>query len=176
LILTVATAFVLAVGTQAQQVTATETVETKVTRQITVTNRTTEQQPVEVAQPQSPAWSFIVGIDQVLNNHDFATLANYIPSRVNYFGHPNASRDWIARDMASDLRTYAWTKTIPNPATYSYWIDVQGLIHESIQEETFAQEARGRYHHAHCLFQTIRQGPLILSLELTVLPGRLAAQ
>jgi hypothetical protein len=50
------------------------------------------------------------------------------------------------------------------------------LVHESIQEETFAQEARGRYHHAHCIFQMVRQGPLIQSLELTVIPGRLAAQ
>jgi hypothetical protein len=93
LIPTAAATFVLDIGTQAQQVTATETVETKVTRHITVANPPTEQLPVVVAQPQSPAWSFIVGIDQVLNNHDFATLANYILTPLHHFGKPNASRN-----------------------------------------------------------------------------------
>lgn len=135
--------------------------------------RSADQTPQAAPLPNS---NFIVGIDQILNNHDFAAFANYAPARMNYFGHAGASKAWIARDMASDLRTYSWTKTSPDVETYSGWTDGQGLTHESMQEETWAQEAHGRMHHAHCLLTMVRAGKMIQSLELKVLPGKVAAR
>ena len=118
---------------------------------------------------------FIVKIDGILNDHNFSAIADYLPNKLQYFGR-SATASWIAKDMASDLRNYSYTKTIPNPATYSSWTDANGLLHESMQEETFAQEISGKKHHAHCLFQIVRDGLTIKSLELTVLPSKLASK
>jgi hypothetical protein len=118
---------------------------------------------------------FIVNVAQMLNDHDYATFAQYLPAKMRYFGHA-ASQAWIARDMAGDARNYSSAQTIPNVATYSSWTDAQGLIHESMQEETFAQEVNGKKHHAHCLFQMVRSGQIIQSLDLSVIPGKLAAK
>jgi hypothetical protein len=173
MILTAAAIFGLAAGAQAQQVTATETVETKVTRQVTVANPTPPTvvvQPPVVVEEQENA-DFIMTIAGILNDHDFATFSAYCANRVDYFGHINATLDWIASDMASDRRFYAWTRSITNPNSYRYRIDNHGLIHESIQEETWAQEFRGKRHHAHCRFEMVREGARILSLNLTVLRG-----
>jgi hypothetical protein len=128
------------------------------------------QQPTVVVQ-QQPDYAFIVSVNDVLNNHDFATIAPHFAEYVNYFGHRDASRKFVANDMAGDLRTYAWTKSLPNLASYSGWVDNRGQTHESIQVETWAQEYQGRRHHAHCILSLIRYDTVIESLDLLVIPS-----
>jgi len=70
---------------------APETVETKVTPQITLAHPTAEHGSLIVAQSQSAHSIFIAPIDHIPNNHDFATLSNYILTPPHHFANPNAS-------------------------------------------------------------------------------------
>jgi Trypsin-like peptidase domain len=118
------------------------------------------------------AADFLLEIDHVLNVHDFATLSPYLGEHTYYFGKRNATKAWISNDMENDQRIYAWCRTSPDLSTYARWIDSNGYIHQSIEEETSAQERAGHLHHAHCRLGIVRNGTIILEFHLDVLRGR----
>src|SRR5215831_17554420 len=94
------------------------------------------QEP-SIGQDQEP---FILRLDQVLNNHDWSELSNYIGNgTIDYFGHRNVPLSFIRNDMEQDARNYQWTRTYPNRASFRQYTK-EGLVYESIKEQTEAQE------------------------------------
>jgi len=128
--------------------------------------------PIPMPQPRQvqPA-EFLLGIDAALNDHNYATLSYYLPPTTYYFGKRDATRAWIKNDMANDVRTYAWCRTAPDLSSYREWVDANGQTHQSINEETWAQERYGRLHHAHCRFEIVRTGSWVTEFHLDVLRG-----
>jgi Trypsin-like peptidase domain len=114
---------------------------------------------------------FLLGIDALLNDHDYARLSHYLPETTYYFGRPNTTKAWIKNDMENDARTYAWCRTAPDLSTYHEWIDVNGNTHQAMNEETWAQERTGRKHHAHCRLEIVRSSSWIIEFHLDVLKG-----
>ena len=127
-----------------------------------------DQEP-SIGQDQEP---FILRLDQVLNNHDWSELSNYIGNgTIDYFGHRNVPISFVRNDMEQDARNYQWTRTYPNRASFRQYTK-EGLVYESIQEQTEAQEINGRHHQANCLLQVSYQNgnpPKLVSVSLKVL-------
>jgi hypothetical protein len=123
--------------------------------------------------PNEPKDSALIfKIDSAFGEHDWATICNYIADGVvNYFGHSNASADFIRKDMEGDAKTYRWTRTYPDRSTFRRFVK-DGVVYESVEERTEALEYSGRHHQAHCLFEIAyqdRNPPSILALSLKVL-------
>jgi hypothetical protein len=117
--------------------------------------------------------SLILRLSSALDAHDSATVLSFVPNgRTDYFGHRNASSTFIQKDMQSDARNYRWTKSIPDLSTFRTFTDANGIVHESIQMETAAQEISGKSHHAFVQMDISYQNedpPSILSMNLRVL-------
>lgn len=123
--------------------------------------------------PNEPEDSALIfKIDSAFGEHDWATICNYIADGVvNYFGHSNASVNFIRKDMEGDAKTYRWTRTYPDRSTFRRFVK-DGVVYESVEERTEALEYSGRHHQAHCLFEIAykdRNPPSILALSLKVL-------
>jgi hypothetical protein len=125
--------------------------------------------PTETQTRPATSIDFLLGIDSLLTVHDYPTLSRYLGDETSYFGKTNATKAWISNDMTNDQRTYEWCKTVPNRSTYHDWVDANGYLHQSIDEETWSQERAGRPHHAHCRFEIVLSGQTILEFHLTVL-------
>jgi len=54
----------------------------------------------------------------------------------------------------------------PDLSTYHEWVDGNGYTHQSINEETWAQERAGRLHHAHCRLEIVRASWSIIEFHL----------
>ena len=100
------------------------------------------------------------------------TVSTYVADGViDYFGHRNASAAFIRKDMEGDAKTYRWTRTYPDRSTFRRSTK-NGVVYESVEEQTEALERSGRHHQAHCLFVIAyedRNPPSILALTLKVL-------
>jgi len=73
--------------------------------------------------------------------------------------------------MEGDAKTYRWTRTYPDRSTFRRSIK-NGVVYESVEEQTEALERSGRHHQARCLFVIAyedRNPPSILALTLKVL-------
>lgn len=120
--------------------------------------------------PQDSA--LIFKLDRALGAHDWATVSTYVADGVfDYFGRRNASAAFIRKDMESDARTYRWTRTYPDRSTFHRYIK-DGVVYESVEEQTEALEYSGRHHRANCLFIIAyedRDPPRIIGLSLKVL-------
>jgi hypothetical protein len=118
----------------------------------------------------------ILRLASAIDAHDYATVVSFIPSgRTDYFGHRNASSAFIEKDMQTDAMTYRWAKSIPDLSTFRTFTDTEGIVHESIQMETSAQENSGKRHHAFVQMDISYRNevpPSILSMDLRVLKGR----
>jgi hypothetical protein len=129
-----------------------------------------DHSPSESTPPNESA--LIFKIDRALGAHDWATVTTYVVDGItNYFGHRNAPVAFIRKDMEGDARTYRWTRTYPNHSTFHRSIE-NGVVYESVKEQTEALEYSGRHHRASCLFQIAyedRNPPRILALSLKVL-------
>ncbi len=116
--------------------------------------------------------ALIFKLDRALSAHDWATVSTYVADGViDYFGHRNASAAFIRKDMGGDAKTYRWTRTYPDRSTFRLSIK-NGVVHESVEEQTEALERSGRHHQTHCLFMIAyedRNPPRILALTLKVL-------
>ncbi len=112
---------------------------------------------------------FLIGIGSLLTAHDYPSLSQYLGEETFYFGKANATKAWISNDMTNDRQTYAWCRTVPNRATYHDWVDAFSYLHQSIDEETWAQERAGRLYHAHCRFEIVLSGQTILQFHRAVL-------
>jgi len=122
--------------------------------------------PIDEAPP------VILKVDQALNDHDWSAFSAYIGNgTIDYFGHRNASASFIRGDMQQDARTYKWTRTYPIRSTFRQY-EKQGLIYESVQEQTEALEFNGKHHQANCLLQVSYEPgnpPRLVSVSLKVL-------
>ena len=95
---------------------------------------------------------FVLSVNRALNEHDWVTITRYtVDGETNYFGHGKVTNAFIRRDMEGDLKTYRWTRSKPEPATFKTWT-ANGLTYDSIELQAEALEVSGKYHHAHCLF------------------------
>jgi S1-C subfamily serine protease len=114
----------------------------------------------------------IFKLDHALELHDWATVSAYVSNGViDYFGHRNVSAIFIRKDMEGDSRTYKWTRTYPNRSTFRRYVK-NGIVYESVEEQTEALEYSGRHHRAYCLFEIAyedRDPPSVLALSLKVL-------
>ena len=128
-------------------------------------------QPTSESAPPSES-ALIFKLDRALEAHDWGTVSTYVANGVvDYFGHRNASAAFIRKDMEGDARRYRWTHTYPDTSTFRRSIE-NGVIYESVEEQTEALENDGRHHQAHCLFEiTYQDGnpPTVLTLSLKVL-------
>jgi hypothetical protein len=73
--------------------------------------------------------------------------------------------------MEGDAKMYRWTRTYPDRSTFRRSVK-EGVVYESVEEQTEALEFNGHHHRAHCLFEiSYKDGnsPSILSLSLKVL-------
>jgi hypothetical protein len=127
-------------------------------------------QPSPVASAQG---SLILRLNSAIDAHDYATALSFVPNgRTDYFGQRSASSAFIEKDIQGDARTYRWTKSIPGLSTFRAFTDTSGIVHESIQMETSAQEISGRRHHASAQMDISYRDedpPSILSMDLRVL-------
>jgi hypothetical protein len=136
--------------------------------------------PSDTAPPSEPAPaasdSLILRLTSAIDAHDYATVLSFLHhGRTDYFGHRNASSAFIEKDMQTDARTYRWVKSIPDLSTFRTFTDTEGIVHESIQMETSAQENSGKRHHAFVQMDISYRNevpPSILSMDLRVLKGR----
>jgi hypothetical protein len=136
--------------------------------------------PSDTAPPSQPAIaaseSLILRLNSAIDAHDYATVLSFLHNgRTDYFGHRNASSAFIEKDMQTDARTYRWAKSIPDLSTFRTFTDTEGIVHESIQMETSAQENSGKRHHAFVQMDISYRNevpPSILSMDLLVLKGR----
>jgi hypothetical protein len=122
--------------------------------------------------PPTQESALIFTLDHAISTHDWIAVSSYVSNGViNYFGHKNVSASFIRKDLEGDARTYRWTRTIPNRATFHRYVK-DGIVYESVEEQTEALEFSGRHHRAYCLFEIAyedRDPPNILSLNLKVL-------
>jgi hypothetical protein len=127
----------------------------------------------EPPQPPEPTKAdFLTSVDSILRAHDYEALSQYLGEKTYYFGKANATKAWIRSDMINDQRTYTWCKTAPDLSTYQQWIDANGYMHQTVDEETWAKERTGRLHHAHCRLGIVRDGSTILEFHFDVLRGQ----
>jgi hypothetical protein len=116
--------------------------------------------------------ALIFKIDEALSEHDWATVTGYVvDGGTNYFGHRNATVAFIRKDMEGDAKMYRSTQTYPDSSTFRQTVK-DGIVYESIEEQTEALEYNGRHHQARCLFGIAYQEgirPSIISLSLKVL-------
>ena len=114
----------------------------------------------------------ILKLDKALNDHDWSALSTYISNGVvDYFGHKNASASFIRGDLEQDARTYRWTRAYPKRSTFRQYVR-EGVIYESIEEQTEALEFNGTHHQAHCLLEVSYESgnpPRLVSISLKVL-------
>jgi hypothetical protein len=124
----------------------------------------------ELKQKTEPA--LIFELDRALNDHDWQTVTTYVADGVtSYFGHQNASVSFIEKDIQGDAKTYKWTRTSPNRSTFRRSVK-DGIVYESVEEQTEALEFNGRHHRAYCIFLISYKDadpPVVLSLSLKVL-------
>ena len=117
--------------------------------------------------------SLILRLNSALDQHDYETVLSFVPNgRTDYFGHRNASSSFIEKDMQADARNYRWTRSNPDLSTFRTFTDANGIVHESIQMETAAQEISGKRHHAFVQLDISYRNedpPSILSMEMRVL-------
>jgi hypothetical protein len=117
--------------------------------------------------------SVILRLNSAINAHDYATVLSFVPNgHTDYFGHRNATSAFIEKDMQGDARNYRWTKSIPDPSTFRTFTDTNGVVHESIQMDTSAEEFSGKRHHAFGQMDISyrdQDHPSILSIDLRVL-------
>jgi hypothetical protein len=128
-------------------------------------------QPTTESTPQSQS-TLILKLDRALETHDWGTVSTYVANGVtDYFGHRNASAAFIRKDMEGDARRYRWTHTYPDTSTFRRSIK-NGVVYESVEEQTEALEYGGQHHQAYCLFEITyedRNPPTVLTLSLKVL-------
>jgi hypothetical protein len=128
-------------------------------------------QPTAESTPQSQS-ALILKLDHALEIHDWGTVSTYVANGVmDYFGHRNASAAFIRKDMEGDARRYRWTHTYPDTSTFRRSIK-NGVVYESVEEQTEALEYDGHHHQAYCLFEITyedRNPPTVLTLSLKVL-------
>lgn len=117
--------------------------------------------------------SLILRLSSAIDAHDYATVLSFIPNgRTDYFGHRNASSAFIEKDMQGDARNYRWAKSVPDFSTFRTFTDGNGIVHQSIQMETAAEEVSGKRHHAFVQMEISYRDedpPSILSMELRVI-------
>jgi hypothetical protein len=100
--------------------------------------------------------NLVMVVNQALESHDWQTLTKMTVDRlVNYFDHKHATNAFIAQDMQSDSRTYAWVKSIPNANTFTHEVSDQyssywsgPMLYDSITVYSEAQEKNGKLHKA----------------------------
>ena len=114
----------------------------------------------------------ILKLDRALNDHDWSALSTYIGNgAVTYFGHKNAAASFIRGDLEQDARTYRWTRAYPKRSTFRQYVR-EGVIYESVEEQTEALEFDGKHHQAHCLLEISYEDgnpPRLISISLKVL-------
>ena len=78
------------------------------------------------------------------------TLILTVDGEINYFGHQNATDDYIAGDMQSDSRRYEWVHSNYYPNTFRN-IDGHGRLPDGtpvfFASMNFYTEARGKKRH-----------------------------
>ena len=118
-------------------------------------------------QPQLGTVDFLTSIDSILRAHDYETLSLYLGEKTYYLAKLTRTKAWIRSDIINDQRTYAWCKTAPDLSTYKERTDGNGYMHQAFDEETWAQERKGRLHHARCRLGIVLDGaPGICSKNL----------
>jgi len=89
---------------------------------------------------------------------------------IDYFGHRNASPLHPKR-YGGRRQDVSLDPHVPRSLYISLSIK-NGVVHESVEEQTEALERSGRHHQTHCLFMIAyedRNPPRILALTLKVL-------
>jgi hypothetical protein len=97
----------------------------------------------------------VLAVRRALDSHDWKTLTGMtVDGNINYFGHQNATDDYIAGDMQSDSRRYEWVHSNYYPNTFRN-IDGHGRLPDgtpvffaSMNFYTEARERNGTIHKA----------------------------
>ena len=94
----------------------------------------------------SPSGKLVLRILNALQTHDYDTFLTYtIDGATDYFGHKNATKDYIERDLKQDARSYKWCRFVPDLSTLE-----SSSNRESVEYDSDALDSRGKEHKARC--------------------------
>jgi hypothetical protein len=116
----------------------------------------------------SPSGKLVLRILNALETHDYDTFLTYtIDGVTDYFGHKNATNDYIEQDMKQDARSYKWCKFVPDLSTLE-----SSSNRESVEYDSDALDSRGKEHKARCRLEIYYQPgspPQLERASITVL-------
>ena len=139
--------------------------------------------PQALAPQTGNPWDFIVSVEKNLNEHNWRGLAPYlVDGHVNYFGHRDATLQYIARDMENDRLQYPSSQATYYADTFTHEVSDEysphwtgPMLYDSINVYSVVTERSGRVHRALkrlTVGYTLNNGALrIYALVMKVLPA-----
>jgi Trypsin-like peptidase domain len=139
--------------------------------------------PQALAPQTGNPWDFIVSVEKNLNEHNWRGLAPYlVDGHVNYFGHRDATLQYIARDMENDRLQYPSSQATYYADTFTHEVSDEysphwtgPMLYDSINVYSVVTERSGRVHRALIRLTvgyTLNNGALrIYALVMKVLPA-----